>query len=179
MIFEACMELVRKQGYESLNTRSIAHQIHCSTQPIYSRFATMEELKQALYIHVGNYFNTYVSNVAQGKDFFKQIGIAYITFAKEESNLFKFLFMSEFWALKDFSDMFSEEENQQVAYALSQGLKITLEDAKNLYMKIWIFTHGIASMVATKSIALNEKEISSMLAQVFSAFLQYTKNNTN
>lgn len=42
----AAINLVRKNGVESINARSVAAEIGCSTQPIFSNYATMEELKQ-------------------------------------------------------------------------------------------------------------------------------------
>ena len=47
-IIEAATHLVRTQGHEYLNARSLATHLHCSTQPIFSNFENMEEVKMAV-----------------------------------------------------------------------------------------------------------------------------------
>ena len=42
-ILQTAIELVRKGGEEAVNARAIAGALNCSTQPIFSNFASMEE----------------------------------------------------------------------------------------------------------------------------------------
>ena len=46
MILDAAFTLLRTQGHEAVNARSIATQAGCSVQPIYSCYANMSELMQ-------------------------------------------------------------------------------------------------------------------------------------
>ncbi|MBP3368131.1 MAG: TetR/AcrR family transcriptional regulator, partial [Clostridia bacterium] len=46
-IVKTALELVRAEGEEALNARSIAAALGCSTQPIFSNFETMDELREA------------------------------------------------------------------------------------------------------------------------------------
>lgn len=41
------------------------------------------------------------------------------------------------------------------------------EKVKKLYLEMWIFTHGIAVMLATKIADFTEEEISGMLTDAF------------
>ena len=41
-IVKTAVELVRKNGAGSINARAIAAELECSTQPIFSNFATMD-----------------------------------------------------------------------------------------------------------------------------------------
>ena len=45
-IVKTAVELVRERGAEAVNARAIATVLDCSTQPIFSNFRTMEELKE-------------------------------------------------------------------------------------------------------------------------------------
>ncbi|MBO5790241.1 MAG: TetR/AcrR family transcriptional regulator, partial [Clostridia bacterium] len=47
-IVEAAMRIVRECGDEALNARNIAASLGCSTQPVFSNFATMAELRLAV-----------------------------------------------------------------------------------------------------------------------------------
>lgn len=176
MILDATFQITREKGFESVNARSLAKVIGCSTQPIFSHFATMTDLKNEFYKYLEKYYNEYALSRAQGENFFRGLGHAYIAFAKNDSNLFQVLFMSECVRMNGFSDMFGTE-NLEVAEIISKNLGISLESAKNLFMKIWIFMHGIASMIATKSINLSDTEAEKMLSEAYNAFLKQEKEN--
>ena len=49
MIVDAAFDLVRAEGQGALNARAVARRLGCSTQPVLYAFATMEELKAAVY----------------------------------------------------------------------------------------------------------------------------------
>lgn len=174
MILEAVFQIAREKGLEHVNARSIANLLNCSTQPIFSHYANMTDLKIKFYDYLEKYYNEYALARAKGENFFHELGLAYIAFAKEESNLFQVLFMSEFVGMSGFSDMLSKE-NLEVAGLLSKNLGISLDDAKKLFMKIWIFMHGISSMLATKSINLTDNEAEKMLGEAYQAFLVQVK----
>ena len=45
-IVRAALDLVRQSGAAALNARAVANRLGCSTQPVFSNYATMEELRQ-------------------------------------------------------------------------------------------------------------------------------------
>jgi AcrR family transcriptional regulator len=47
-IINAAFEIVRRSGPQALNARNVATALNCSTQPIFSNFASMEELQEAV-----------------------------------------------------------------------------------------------------------------------------------
>ena len=58
-ILRAAVQVVRTQGEGALSVRGIAKELGCSTQPLYSEFGSMEELRATLldylrrhYLHV-------------------------------------------------------------------------------------------------------------------------------
>ena len=46
IILEAAFKITREMGFENVNARSLAKALGCSTQPIYSRYTNMDELKK-------------------------------------------------------------------------------------------------------------------------------------
>lgn len=170
MILEAAFLLTRKHGYEHVNARSLASELGCSTQPIFSRFESMDALKKAFHSYAGNYFNSYAADAMQGGDSFRKLGECYIKFACTESNLFRLLFMSEVMDLHGFEHMYDDLENLEVAENLASAMSISLESAKRFYMKMFIFTHGIASMAATGFVQLEAGEAEKLLAEAQAAF---------
>ena len=47
-IIRTAVDIVRKDGAGAINARQIAKALNCSTQPVFSNFATMEELRGAV-----------------------------------------------------------------------------------------------------------------------------------
>ena len=47
-IIRAAVDLVREYGAQSINARTLATVLSCSTQPIFSNFETMDELRLAV-----------------------------------------------------------------------------------------------------------------------------------
>ena len=47
-IEENALGFVRQYGVEALNARTLANYLRCSTQPIFSNYSSMDELKQVV-----------------------------------------------------------------------------------------------------------------------------------
>lgn len=175
MILEAAFKITRRSGFESVNARSLAKEIGCSTQPIFSRYENMVVLKKEFHVYLGNYFNQYAFEKMKDENPIRQLGLAYINFAKDESNLFRLLFMSEMLGLNRFEDMYEDLDNLEIAKTLSKKLEISLKQAKKLYLKVWIFNHGIAALIATMSINLVDGEVEKMMDDGYEAFVNQAK----
>ena len=52
MILDAAITVVRREGFEQINARTVARELHCSTQPVMYQFATIDSLKRAVYKRV-------------------------------------------------------------------------------------------------------------------------------
>ena len=47
-IISAAVEIIRSKGAQAINARAVAAELNCSTQPVYSNFATIDELRLAV-----------------------------------------------------------------------------------------------------------------------------------
>ena len=96
-IVSTAVEIVREQGVQALNARAVAAVLGCSTQPIFSNFATMEELRLAVVYEADALYNDYIRREVESEEYppYKASGMAYIRFAKEEKELFNLLFMRD------------------------------------------------------------------------------------
>ena len=83
-IVQTAVEIVRCHGAEALNARGIAAVLGCSTQPIFSNFATMEELRLAIVAEADALSNAYILREVDSGEYppYKASGMAYILFAK-------------------------------------------------------------------------------------------------
>lgn len=102
---------------------------------------------------------------------FKEYGVQCVRFAMEESNLFRLLFMQKRGedSYKDFIK--SDANYEDVLNAIQSTFSLSREQAEVLYRNLWIYTHGVAVIVATGMCELSIEEISDMLVMVCHSFL--------
>ena len=164
-IIRTAIELVRASGAQALNARGVASALNCSTQPVFSNFATMEELQRQTIIAAYQIYRTFISSEVESGKYpkYKAFGMAYIRFARDEKELFKLLFMRDRTEEdKDWSPDF-EESVQMIMNANG----VTVETARLIHMELWTCVHGIGTMLATSFLPLDMEFISDMLTDVY------------
>ena len=164
-IIQMALSLVREKGAAVLNARGIASALGCSTQPVFSNFATMEELQEAVIVAAyEHYFAFLKAEVESGKyPPYKAFGCGYIRFAAEERELFRLLFMRDRGG-EPLSPTPDFEASVEMIMA-SNG--ISREAAGMLHLEMWACTHGIATMIATSFFRPEDALISEMLSDVY------------
>lgn len=164
-IINTTINLVRQNGMDSINARSIAAAMNSSTQPIFSNFESMEDLEKAVIISAYNHYLNFIKlEVESGKyPQYKSFGMAYVRFAKEEKELFKLLFMR---------DRTNEEESispdfEDSVQILMQINNISREKAMLIHLEMWTCVHGIGTMLATSFMPLEWDIISDILSDIY------------
>lgn len=179
-ILEAAFSIVREKGIESLSNRELAKKLNSSIRPIYYQFKNVEELNNELYIKIEKYFYKFLMDkMVDNIPPYKQVGINYIRFAKEETNFFKFLFMSGSDLVpKEFISR-DNEDYQELTKLIKLSTQLKDEDIADFHTKMWVFTHGIAMLVATDTVKLTESQIKDLLSLEFQALMLLKENKDN
>ncbi len=165
-IINAAIEVVRKEGSDALNARTVATYLNCSTQPVFSNFATMDELRLAVAKNAYELYQTYMQREVEDGLYpaYKASGIAYIRFAKDEKELFKLLYMRD-RSNEDTSIESGVDSNMESLVQNNTGLNET--DARIFHLEMWAYVHGIATMFATGFLDLDWELVSKMLTDSY------------
>lgn len=167
-IIEAAFQIARTQGAESINARSVAEKLGCSTQPVMYHFARIEELKRAVYTKLDWFHTEYLMNIRDpAEGVMLGIGLNYIRFAIEEPQLFRFLFQSGFAVEKSLLEMIDSEELQPVLSAMQAAMGMDAKGTKDVFVTIALFAHGYASIIANNSLEFDEKTVSAHLERAY------------
>lgn len=173
MILNAILAITRETGFESVNARSIANKLQCSTRPLFTCYENMEELKKDFLDFAFEYYNQYAANYdisAKIKPCLL-LPLSYIAFAKEETYLFKLLFIEDMdLDMAIANDFYKEIGNVEKANLFSERIGVELERAKKIFLDLFLYSHGIAVLTATGKISLDHKDIEKMLLNFLSAF---------
>ena len=178
MIIEKAVGLVKNQGIEGLNARSLAKELNCSVQPLFRAFSSMEELREAVFRRIAEYYQNYLRNSISLEDGLVGLGMAYIRFAREEKHFFRILHMSERQGLKEMEEFTSVGINKEIIGAMAAITGFTQEKATKLYLGTFYTAHGIASMLATNFYEFQDEEIRVILGNVFDGLcMKLNKDN--
>lgn len=176
-ITQAALEMVRAESFDHLTARALGKKLGSSACPIFTVFESMEEVQQAVLDTAKDIYKGYIERGLSATPAFKGVGTQYILFAIQEPKLFQILFMSEQTGLPGIDSVLPliDESYDQILASITAGYGLVGKDAKRLYQHLWIYTHGIASLCATKMCRFTGAEISEMISEVFASLLHQIK----
>ena len=178
MIIDAAFAVARETGAENINARTVSERLNCSTQPVMYHFATIEALKRAVYEKADLYHSEYLMNIEnRQKGAMLGIGMNYIRFAIEEPHLFRFLFQSDFFNGSTLLELIDAEELTPVLAAMQKALNVDINQTKKIFLTVFLFAHGYASIIANNALKYDEELIHSHLEQAYRGAILAAQDN--
>jgi AcrR family transcriptional regulator len=172
-IINTAISLLRKEGIAGITARGLGEKLGTSSRPIFTAFHNMEEVHKETVLAVRAIYNGYVEKGLAAKPAFKGVGTQYIRFAREEPRLFELLFMKageQPFTLENVLPAI-DDNSERILASIQEPYGLSREESYRLYQNMWIFTHGIACLIATGVSSLSEDEVSNRLTEVFTGLL--------
>jgi AcrR family transcriptional regulator len=165
-IVRAATDLVRREGADALCARNVAAALSCSTQPIFSNFRTMEELRFSVVEEANRLAAKRIQEETESGEFpaYKAGGMGYIRFAKEEPELFRLLYMRDRSA-ETIPE--TDESTEQMVAIIRENTGLDDESARLFHLEMWATVHGIATMLVTGFFDIDRQLISRMLTDCY------------
>ena len=160
MILERSFAMFCQEGMAAVNARSVAKALNCSTQPIFSYFSGMDDLKNALDQKAHDAFEQTISEDAKDGNTVESRCSAYVRFATEQPRLFAHMF------LRENDQTFGSE-------VVREGLDA--EKAKQICIALLLYAHGMAAMQATGRTAFTRQQIEANMHAMHEMLLAQTK----
>ena len=175
----AALQLVREQGIEAVTARELGERLGSSARPIFTVFKNMDEVKTELIKKAKSLYKEYVAEGLKEDVAFRGVGSAYIRFALEEPRLFQLLFMIEQEKSMDLEHVLCaiDENYEAILQSVRQPYQLDEVTAKRIYQHLWIYTHGIAVLCATKVCRFTGEEIQTMMTEIFKSLLEKVKRS--
>jgi len=173
-ITKTALDIVKTDGFEALTSRELGTRLGSSARPIFTVFKNMEEVQQSVIQSAKILYKEYVNKGLAEEHPFKGVGTQYILFSVNEPKLFQLLFMTEQAQMPDLLGVLPliEESYEKILLSIQDDYGISEQLAEKLYRHLWIYTHGIATLCATKMCRFTGDEISSTITEVFTSLLQ-------
>ena len=167
MVADASFDVIRKDGHEKLNARTIARHLGCSTQPVLYGFGTVDEIRRAAYKIADEYHTAYILPAETDKDPMLALGLNYIRFGHEEKNLFRFLFQTDQFGGMDAEAILRDPNLPPVLEVMAKKMHCGADKTRETFLAFFGIAHGLASLLANNSMQYDEELCRKLLENVF------------
>lgn len=162
-MIEAALRVVRAKGIDGLTAKTMAVELGTSTQPVFTGFGSMDGVKREVYAAAVRVYDGYADAGLKEKIPFFGVGMQYIRFAREEPELYRFLFLTRSQE-KECSAMKSMQHLQAlVRPTLMDVYHITVEEADLYFRDLWLVVHSLSTLIVTGDCPYTDREIGRIL----------------
>ncbi len=163
IILDKAFEIALESGFYSISVRSVAKAVGCSTTPIYTAYRNIKNLIKATKFKALKVIEEMVAYHYTDIEFLN-IGVGKLLFASKYPRLYKELFI-------DNPEQEIEKRLREIYLELLKkdlvAKYISKTEIEAILSKMWIVTHGIGTMICSKSIKQYEvKDFITMLAEL-------------
>lgn len=161
MIIQAGLAVLRDNGFEAINARSIAAKSGFSTQPIYKEFTSIEELKAAIHVAAIQLHNEKIAHYRKQGAQYAAYGLGFIRFAAEEKQLFRYLYLE--------GHVKVDPNQGRMLEILMKEHGWDLETCEQFQLDMTLYTNGLAIMAYVGTVQMSDEEIAQCLSREYQA----------
>ena len=159
----AAVNVVRKKGIGGLTAKTMAEELGTSTQPVFTYFSSMDELKGEVRVSAERIYSEYALKGLGEKVPFFGFGVQYIKFAKEEPELYRLIFLTPTPDGKNGALEAMRHSCGEVSGRLERIYNISREQAERYFRDMWLVVHSIATLSVTGGCPYSDDEIGKIL----------------
>jgi AcrR family transcriptional regulator len=165
-VVEAALSLTRAEGFDAVTARRVGASLNASTKVIFGLFRNMEELQGEVIQAADACYQRFLRREMESSAYppYKASGMAYIRFAREETQLFRLLFMRD-RAREQIAER--PEDVKPLIALIRSSTGMSEADAWKFHLEMWIFVHGIAVMLVTGYLDWDWAHIDALLSDCY------------
>ena len=169
-LLQVAINMVEKEGIESINARSLASKAGISTKPIYRLYKSLDLLKTDVNDIIKKEYDEFIMKRVDSKNALITVCVAYIEFAQMHKNYFRSMFLSNNLKWQSVDDVLNEKWNQSTIINLVNKHSLSFEEAKKLFMNVWLYANGLATLIASNDLTIDNKEILVRIVKIYKEF---------
>ncbi|MBQ3669882.1 MAG: TetR/AcrR family transcriptional regulator [Treponema sp.] len=166
VIVAAALELARTEGIEAVTARKLGKKIGASSQPIFTWFDSMEHVKANVYEEARKIFRQYIEKGLASQVPFFGAGMQYIVFAREEPQLFKFLFLKRPSGVSGGLMESKQFMEDLVLESVMHIHNMSAEAARKYFSNMWLVSFSFATMIVTDNCPFSDEEIGRVMKEM-------------
>jgi len=166
-IVQSALEIVRESDMDAVTARAVADRLHASSKVIFGLFPDMAALKSAVLAAADEIYQKRIAEAMTSGQYppYKASGMAYIRFAREERSLFRLLFMRD----RTGESLQDTESIEPIIEIICRTTGMSREEALHFHLEMWVYVHGIATMIATGYLNWDMEQVSGMMTDAYTS----------
>lgn len=180
-VLQAAFDMMRAQGPDAITARGLAERLHCSTQPIYRLYRSMEELKEQVYdmavshvladaLHAGN---TPVTGDSPSVTAALRYCMHLLELAEQEKEMFRFVFFSGVRPIRLDQEKYLGEELATAFMRRSSRLQeMEEQQLRDIYLKLTVYMMGLAALMNAGAVRLELPQAVMMLREMYEVLVK-------
>ena len=169
-VISTAIQLIRENGMECINARSLAKALNCSTKPLFRIYKSMEEVKRDIIVELNVYYNSFMDSKMRDDNRLLSQSIAYIEFARKEKNIFNTLFMNKTMEGASLKDIINADWNRLSIENAKLITGLPMDKAEMLFINVWLYSHGIATQIVSNDILMSPATVTELMTEAFKKF---------
>lgn len=180
-VIEACRKIIVEKGIDNLTAREISSTLGSTTAPIFTYFGSMDELIKQVFFSIVDECEGYLLESLKYSPTIKEFGIRWVRFAKENPNLYEFIFL-----LRGQTEKLAVEVKHRFALmleplvqSLANEYKLPVETCHRIMLKMTIFISGICVSIINGVSEYTEDKTAELIGESASAWINEAIIKTN
>ena len=167
-IINAAYELTRERGIDAVVAREVGKRLNTSSSPIFTVWNSMDELKDEVLSLAKQKYREYMADIFDYATAFKEFGMRWVSFAAEEPNLYRLLFLPD----RDMNSPYIRFKREfegiltPLVEEIQKNFDLSPEDAEDLFNQMAIFANGLAAFVITDRDSFSQEDVSRSISRV-------------
>ena len=159
----AALQVGRTKGIEGLTAKTMADALGTSTQPIFTAFGSMDTVRQEVCAAAVRVYDRYTNAGLQEKIPFFGVEMQYIRFAREEPELYRFLFLTPAQGQESGTMRSMRHLQTLVRPTLMHIYRMTEEEADLYFRTLRFVVHSLSTLIVTGDCPYSDREIGQIL----------------
>ena len=146
-IIQAAVAITRERGIAAVTAREVGAVLGVSSRPLFTYFDSVDELKREVYHYAKNLYQEYVKEGLTAPIPFLGVGQNYIRFAKEEPELYKYLFLNAPGDVKGSAMEVLKLSQELVRESLMRIYHMDGDTADKYFRDLWLVRNSVFRFV--------------------------------
>ena len=162
----AALNVCRTKGIDAVTAREVAAELRVSPGPIFTWFATMDELKAEVYELAKDRFQEYIRRGLAGPVPFLGVWQQQLTFAREEPELYKLLFLTRPGGVSGGAMEAMRFTRELARPSLMEIYNMDADTADKYFRDLWLVAFGFTTLAVTDDCPFADEEMFAVGAEI-------------
>ena len=165
-IVAAALQIAREKGIDAVTAREVGARLNVSARPIFTWYDSMDQLKRDVYEQAKVLYKEYIERGLSEPIPFLGVWHQYITFAKEEPELYRLLFLKKPDGVTGGAEEALRFLQDLARESLMRIYHLDAFQADCYFRDVWLIAFSYATLIVTDDCPFPEEEMFAVGAEV-------------